>query len=90
MESAPGDQRNVYRSKVDSSGRIVLPADVRERQQIHVGDQVVLIEGETGLQVKSLQQAISDAQAVFAQLAPPDVMLSDDLIRERREEAKRE
>jgi len=90
MESKTGDQSHIYRSKVDSSGRIVLPADVRLRQQIHTGDLVVLIEGPDGLQVKTLQQAIIDAQAVFAQLAPPDVLLSEELISERREEAKRE
>ena len=85
-----GDYRRIYRSKVDSSGRIVLPAEVRQRQQIHAGDQVVLIEGRDGLQVKSLQQAILDAQSLFAQLAPQDVLLSEELIRERREEAESE
>jgi AbrB family looped-hinge helix DNA binding protein len=90
MEAKTGDQSHIYRSKVDSSGRIVLPADVRLRQQIRTGDQVVLIEGHDGLQVKTLQQAIVEAQAVFAQLAPPDVLLSEELIRERRAEAERE
>ncbi len=90
MEAKIGDQGKIYHSKVDSSGRIVLPADVRLRQQIHTGDQVVLIEGRDGLQVKTLQQAIHDAQALFAQLAPLDVLLSEELIRERREEAESE
>jgi len=48
MEVKTGDQSHVYHSKVDSSGRIVLPADVRSRQQIHTGDQVVLIEATMG------------------------------------------
>ena len=90
MENVAGDNRNVYRSRVDASGRIVLPADVRLRQQIHTGDQVVLIEEHGSLQVKTLPQAISDAQECFARLAPPAVLLSEELIRERREEAKRE
>ena len=90
MGADTGDYRRIYRSKVDSSGRIVLPAEVRQRQQIQTGDQVVLIEGRDGLQVKSLQQAILDAQSLFAQLAPQDVQLSDELIRERREEAESE
>ncbi len=36
------------------------------------------------------QQAIADAQALFAEVAPSSVLLSDELIRERREEAKHE
>jgi len=51
------DNNRVFRSKVDASGRIVLPADVRLRQHIHTGDQVVIIEGDDGLQVKTQEQA---------------------------------
>lgn len=80
----------IYRSKVDSSGRIVLPADLRLRQHIKTGDQVVIIEGNDGLQVKTQEQAIREARDCFAQLAPPDVLLSEELIRDRREEAKHE
>jgi len=90
MEAIPGDRTRVYHSKVDASGRIVLPADVRLRQHIHTGDEVVIIEADDGLQVKTQEQAIREAQAVFAQLAPADVSLSDELIRDRRHEAKRE
>jgi AbrB family looped-hinge helix DNA binding protein len=90
MKTEIRDNSQVYRSKVDSSGRIVLPADVRLRQHIHTGDQVVIIEGNDGLQVKTQEQAIREARNLFAILAPPDVLLSEELIRERREEAKHE
>jgi hypothetical protein len=33
---------------------------------------------------------IRDVQAYFADIAPPDVLLSEELIRGRREEAERE
>ncbi len=39
---------------------------------------------------KTQEQAIREAQDFFAPLAPPDVLLSEELIRERREEARRE
>ncbi len=84
------DETKIYRSKVDSSGRIVLPVDVRSRHHIHAGDQVVIIEGDDGLQVKTQEQALREAQHLFATLAPPDVLLSEALIRERREAAKHE
>lgn len=90
MESVTGDNPRIYHSKVDRSGRIVLPADVRLRNHIHTGDQVVIIESNGGLQVRTHDQAVRDAQAVFAGLAPADVVLSDELIRERRREAERE
>ncbi len=67
-----------------------LPADVRSRQHIHKGDQVVLIETGDGLQVRTYDQAVREARAAFASLAPTDVVLSDELIRERRVEAERE
>lgn len=90
MHTEIRDKANVYRSKVDASGRIVLPADLRLRQHINTGDQVVIIESHDGLQVKTQEQAIREARNLFAQLAPSDVVLSDELIRERREEAKHE
>lgn len=68
----------------------MLPADLRVRQHIHPGDQVIIIESDDGLQVKTQEQALREAQDFFATLAPPDVLLSEELIRERREEAKHE
>ena len=90
MESITGDNIRIYRSKVDASGRIVLPADLRLRQHINTGDQVVIIEGDDGLHVRTNDQAIREARSVFAALAPADVILSDELIRERRQEAEHE
>jgi AbrB family looped-hinge helix DNA binding protein len=46
-------ERQTYHLKVDSSGRIVLPADARDRQHIANGDTVVVIEDESGLHVKT-------------------------------------
>ena len=90
MDGTIGDNPHIYRSKVDASGRIVLPAEVRSRQKICAGDEVMLVERAEGLEVKTLQQAIREAQSAFARLAPPDVVLSETLIQERREEAARE
>ncbi len=90
MYASTGNNQKIYRSRVDKSGRIVLPADVRLRQHIQTGDQVVIIESQDGLQVKTQEQAIREARDFFATLAPPEVMLSEELIRERREEAAHE
>ena len=90
MHTEIRDNNRVYRLRVDSSGRIVLPVDVRQRQHISAGDQVVIIEGDSGLQVKTQGQALREAREVFAKLAPADVLLSEELIRERREAAQHE
>jgi AbrB family looped-hinge helix DNA binding protein len=90
MQTEIRDNNRIYRSRVDRSGRIVLPADVRSRQHIQTGDQVILIEHQDGLQVKTQAQAIREARDFFARLAPAEVLLSEELIRERREDAKHE
>jgi len=83
-------EHRVYRTKVDSSGRIVLPAEGRQRNHIAEGDTVVVVEDDHGFHVKSLDQALAEAQAYFATLAPPDVILSEELLADRRAETERD
>ena len=45
-------ERQTYHLKVDSSGRIVLPAEARARNHIAEGDTVVVVEDNNGLHVK--------------------------------------
>jgi hypothetical protein len=40
--------------------------------------------------IRSLDDAVAAAQAIMAKVAPPDRVLSDDLIAERRAEAARD
>jgi AbrB family looped-hinge helix DNA binding protein len=80
----------VHRLKVDAAGRILLPAELRHRHGIHQGDEVVAEEDESGIRITTLQEAIRQAQDYFARLAPPDRRLSEELLRERRDEAARE
>jgi AbrB family looped-hinge helix DNA binding protein len=83
-------EHRVYRTRVDSSGRIVIPADARQRNHISEGDTIVVVEDVHGLHVKSLDQAIADAQAYFATLAPRNRVLSDELLADRRSESERD
>lgn len=85
-----GQEPHVYRAKVDSSGRIVLPADARQRNHITEGDMVVVVEDEHGFHVKSQSQALAEAQAYFSTLAPANVLLSKELIADRRSETERD
>lgn len=85
-----GQEQRIYRTKVDSSGRIVLPVEARQRNHITEGDTVVVVEDDHGLHVKSLDQAIADAQAYFATLAPRERILSEELLVDRRSELERD
>jgi len=42
------DGQQVYHLKVDASGRIVLPADARQRNHIAEGDTVIITEDAEG------------------------------------------
>lgn len=79
-----GQEHRVYRTKVGASGRIVLPAEARQRNQIAEGDTLLVVEDQHGFHIKSLDQSLAEAQAYFATLAPRDVRLSDELIADRR------
>ena len=77
-------------TKLDSGGRIVIPAPMRKAMKLEPGDdvQVALVEGE--LRIVGRDAAIARAQALVRKYIPGDVRLSDQLITERRAEAARE
>ena len=84
------DQQQVYRLKVDSSGRVPLPAEARDRRHIAHGDTVVIIDDKQGLHIKTLDRVIAEIQAEFAKHVPRSVLLSDEINAERRSEIERD
>ena len=90
MQLSDGERERVFRSKLDSSGRIVLPREVRERMSLKAGDGVLLIDDDTGLRLETPEQSLREAQTYFSKLVEPGVSVVDELLRERREEAARE
>jgi AbrB family looped-hinge helix DNA binding protein len=85
----PAEQQT-YHLKVDSSGRIVLPAEARARNHIAGGDTVVVVEDGNGLHVKTRDQIMTEAQAYFASFVPRDVLLSEEILQDRRSEIERD
>ena len=85
-----GQESEVFRARVDTSGRIVLPAEIRERNGFNAGETVLLVASEHGVQLKSPEQALKEAQDCFCSLAPAEELWSEELIAERRAEAARE
>jgi AbrB family looped-hinge helix DNA binding protein len=89
MENKTGEQR-VFRARIDDSGRIVLPAELRSDMGMSVGDTVTLVQDTSGLHVKTQAQALKDIQDYFRSFVPEGVSLVDELIAERRAEFKAE
>ena len=76
--------------KVSDGGRVVIPAELREKYGIAVGDVVVWRDDGDGLRLTSRRSAIRRAQEIMAKYRQAGASLVDELIRERREEAARE
>lgn len=78
------------KTKVDAGGRVVLPSGYRKALGVEPGDEVVLVLEEGEVRVLTPAQAVARAQALVRRYVPAGSKLVDELIRERRAEAKRE
>ena len=77
--------------KLDGSGRILLPAKVRKQLKLEKGAVVLGRLDKEQLVLWTRAQALRKAQAYFSQFRPKGgKLLSDELIEDRREEARRE
>ena len=76
--------------KVSEGGRVVIPAELRQKYGIGVGDVLVWQDDGHGLTLYSRIAGIRYAQAIAAKYKKPGDSWVDELIRERREEAARE
>jgi AbrB family looped-hinge helix DNA binding protein len=80
-----------YTSRMERSGRILIPAAVRHRLGLREGSEVIVRVEESGqLQVTSRAQALARAQGELRKYVGPNRALADELIAERRAEAERE
>jgi AbrB family looped-hinge helix DNA binding protein len=78
------------KTRISANGRIVIPAALREQLGVRSGDPV-LMEVEDGvLRIETYATRIDRIQREVAQYIPAGVSLADELIAERREEARRE
>jgi AbrB family looped-hinge helix DNA binding protein len=81
---------SVETAQISENGRIVIPAAYRKAMGLKGGEVVTIRMDEEGLHIQSRAQAIKRAQAVVRKYVPKGVSLVDELIAERRREAKRE
>lgn len=88
MEANSNDSQ-VYHLKVDATGRMVLPAELRREMAVIGGGVLVGIKDSHGLRLQSKDEVLHQAQEYFTSLVPADRVLSDELLKERRDEAAR-
>lgn len=81
--------KHFARVKVNSQGRIVIPAEMRCDLGIKPGDTVVVKIQDGRLAVETRDFIIARIHSRWAQV-PPEVSVVDELLAERREEARRE
>ena len=84
--------------QMGSKGRVVLPVEVREALDLKIaptgltkeGERLLLtLEPEGRIRVKPLRKVVEESYGILGHLAP-GVSLVEELIRERREEARKE
>jgi AbrB family looped-hinge helix DNA binding protein len=84
---APGAR---YTLQLGARGRVVLPAAVRRRLDLHPGERLVLaVEPDGTMRLTPLRHQVEALQGAYRHLAPGQ-NLADQLIAERRREAARD
>jgi AbrB family looped-hinge helix DNA binding protein len=90
MRLTSGHEDKLYQSKVDKSGRISLPAEIRESLGVMAGDTVLVKQEGSSVEILTPMQAMRNAQGYFQKLVPAGVSLADEIIQEHRDEVARE
>ena len=78
------------RLKVNENGRVVIPVEFRRALGVDAGDEVILTWKDDEIRITTHRRRIERAQRRARQYVKPGVSLSDELVAERREAAKRE
>jgi bifunctional DNA-binding transcriptional regulator/antitoxin component of YhaV-PrlF toxin-antitoxin module len=81
---------DVVHVKLGEGRRVAIPAELCQRYGIQPGDQLVLEGYEHVMALRPLGEVVREVQAFFKDAAPADTCLSEQLVQDRRDEAKRE
>lgn len=74
---------------IGEGGRLVIPAAYRKALELKPGDEVLLSLENGEIRIVSSRQAVARAQTLLRHYIPKGRSLSEELIKERREEAAR-
>jgi AbrB family looped-hinge helix DNA binding protein len=88
--SHTADPRRSYDVQLGERGRLVLPSAVRRRLDLHPGDRLVItVEPDGDLRMRSAREVVRRFRGSLRELTAGR-SLADELIAERRQEARRE
>ena len=77
------------KATIGEGGRLVIPAAYRKALGLKPGDKVLLTLEDGEIRIVSMRQTIVRAQSLVQRYIPESRSLSEELIKERREEAAR-
>jgi AbrB family looped-hinge helix DNA binding protein len=77
------------KTTIREGGRLVIPSAYRKALGLKPGDEVLLSLEDGEIRVVSTRQAVARAQTLVRRYIPKSRKLSDELIKDRREEAAR-
>ncbi len=80
----------IFTTALDKVGRILIPAKIRRELSLKPGARIVLLRDGAKIHISTPAMALKEAQDRIARLVPRNVSLADELIAERRAEARRE
>jgi AbrB family looped-hinge helix DNA binding protein len=81
---------SVETTRMSENGRVLIPATYRKELGFQPGETLTLRIDESGLHIQSRRQAILRVRENMKKYIKPGRSVSDELIAERRLEAKRE
>jgi len=81
-----GEIMSSITAQVTARGRIVIPAEIRRKMDIHCGDQVILSYHDGELHIATRKQRLQQAKAIVKAYAG-EISLAEQLAAERRAEA---
>jgi AbrB family looped-hinge helix DNA binding protein len=76
--------------KLDGSGRILLPAKIRKQLKLQQGSTLVAQVKKEQLVLQTRMQALREVQEFFSRRRPAGTLWSEEIIKDRRREARRE
>lgn len=88
MQTKAPEPQRIFRSRIDSSGRVLIPAALRSGLYIAEGDAILFVQQKDGVELRTGRQAAHSAQEFFCGLASREVTTSDELLADRRKEAQ--
>ena len=79
-------QQNIV--SLNASGRILIPASLRQSLNLSEGDKFIIqADDDANIRLMQLYDQIEEAEGLFADFAPENGSIADELIAERRAEA---